>query len=151
MRLPTASVSPVCFSNEELIRAGLDPALVRDPDYVPAGGILRDIDLFDAEFFDITPREAEGLDVQQRIFLECAWESLEDAGYDPARYPGPVGVYAGAGLNSYLLRNVSRNREVLESLGSFQVMIGNDKDCLPTRVSYKLNLKGPSVSVQTAP
>ena len=138
------------FSDEELTAAGVDPAALADPNYVRASGLLRDIDLFDAAFFGFNPREAEVLDVQHRQFLECAWEALERAGYDPGRYEGAIGVYAGAGMNSYLLHNLYPNRGVVESAGGFETMIGNDKDFLPTRVSYKLNLTGPSVSVQTA-
>ena len=104
---------------------------------------------FDAAFFGYSPREAELMDPQQRLFLECAWEALEDAGYDPASFPGDVGVFAGAGMNTYAL-NVLADPEVLDSVGSFQLMIGNDKDFLATRVSYKLDLNGPSLAVQTA-
>jgi acyl transferase domain-containing protein len=75
---------------------------LRDPKYVKARGVLEGIDLFDAAFFGYTPREAEVMDPQQRVFLECAWEALENAGYDPQRYPGPIGVYAGAGMSTYL-------------------------------------------------
>ena len=88
--------SIVFFSDQELAAAGVDPALLRSPDYVKASGVLDDIDLFDAAFFGITPREAEIIDPQQRLFLECAWEALEHAGYDPESYDGPIGVYAGA-------------------------------------------------------
>src|SRR4051794_9475597 len=119
-----------------------------DPYYVNAGGVLDGIDLFDAPFFGFSARDAEATDPQQRIFLECAWHSLEDAGYDPETYPGPVGVFAGAAFNSYL----PGFYEEAASYGfdDLQIAIGNDKDHLTTQVSYRLNLHGPSVAVQTA-
>ena len=138
------------FSDQELLASGIDPALLRLPNYVKAGGILGDIESFDASFFEFNPREAEILDPQHRFFLECAWEALEHAGYNPETYTGLIGVYAGIGMNHYFLSNVSSNHALLESLGSFQIMLGNDKDFMPTRVSYKLNLRGPSVNVNTA-
>jgi acyl transferase domain-containing protein len=137
------------FSDEELRQAGLDPAVRRDPNYVGAGGVLPDIDLFDAALFGFNPREAEAMDPQHRLFLECAWESLENAGYDPARYRGSIGVYAGTGFSTYFF-NLYQNQELMSLLGGHQVMIGNDKDHLTTHVSYKLNLRGPSMAVQTA-
>ncbi|MEW6734362.1 MAG: amino acid adenylation domain-containing protein [Acidobacteriota bacterium] len=138
------------FSDEELLDAGVDPKLLKKPNYVKARGVLKDIELFDATFFGFSPREAELLDPQHRIFLEIAWEALENAGYNSEIYPGRIGVYAGAGTNTYLLSNLYSNSELIESLGFFQTILANDKDYLPTRVSYKLNLRGPSVSVQTA-
>jgi acyl transferase domain-containing protein/NADP-dependent 3-hydroxy acid dehydrogenase YdfG len=138
------------FTEEELRRAGVEAARLARPNYVKANAVLPDADRFDAAFFGFTPREAELLDVQQRVFLECAWTALEHAGYDPLAMPGAVGVFAGAGLNTYLLRQVARNPAAVASAGGFQVMIANDKDFLATRVSYKLNLRGPSLAVQTA-
>ncbi|MCL6589242.1 MAG: amino acid adenylation domain-containing protein [Firmicutes bacterium] len=135
------------FTAEELEG---DPALRSDPAYVAAGGVLEDAACFDAGFFGFNPREAEMTDPQQRLFLKCAWEALEDAGYDPERPGGPVGVFAGVGANSYLLNNLITRRDLIRAAGEFQTIIGNDKDFLATRVSYKLNLKGPSVAVQTA-
>src|ERR1051325_8176834 len=137
------------FTDQELLAAGVDPALLAHPNYVKAGGVLEDIEYFDAGFFGFNPREAEITDPQQRLFLECAWEAMENAGYDTERYEGAIGVYAGVGMNSYLL-NLYTNRELMSSVGTVQVAVGNDKDHLPTRVSYKLNLKGPSITVQTA-
>ncbi len=138
------------FTDDELRRAGVDAARLARPDYVKANAVLADADRFDAEFFGFTPREAELLDVQQRVFLECAWTALEHAGYDPLAVPGSCGVFAGSGLNTYLLRQIARNPAAVASAGGFQVMIANDKDFLATRVSYKLNLRGPSVAVQSA-
>ena len=138
------------FSDEELLAAGVDPAVFNAPNYVNAGGMLEGIDLFDAFFFGFTPREAEIMDPQQRLFLECAWEALESAGYDPEQYGGSIGVYAGAGMNGYLIESLIANPELMASVTPFQVMILADKDFLTTRVSYKMNLKGPAVTVQTA-
>lgn len=135
------------FTNEELTAANIDPALISSPNYVKAGAVLEDIDLFDAAFFGFNPKEAEMTDPQHRLFLECAWEALENAGYDCQRCDR-VGVYGGASLNNYLSFNL--NRDQIGSANSFQKLIGNDKDFLTTRVSYKLNLTGPSLTVQTA-
>lgn len=136
------------FSDEELLESGIDPDLLKNPNYVKAGAVLEDIDLFDAPFFDFNPKEAEITDPQHRLFLECAWSALENAGYDPYRYRGKTGVYGGASLNNYY--SSDPNRERLGSAQSYQTLIGNDKDFLTTRVSYKLNLTGPSITVQTA-
>ncbi|MEM9218551.1 MAG: beta-ketoacyl synthase N-terminal-like domain-containing protein [Cyanobacteria bacterium P01_F01_bin.150] len=138
------------FTDEELEESGIDSALFHDPDYVRAAGVLDDVEFFDAAFFDYSPREASLLDPQQRLFLECAWEALEDAGYDPHTYTSSIGIYAGSSMNNYLLNNISSNRELMDLVGSYHIRLSNDKDFLPTRVSYKLNLKGPSVNVQTS-
>src|SRR5205085_3280666 len=87
---------------------------------------------------------------QHRRFRECAWEAIENAGYDPDKYAGSIGVFGGASMSTYLLFNFSLNPRLLKSFGAFQVTVGNDKDYLATRVSYKLNLRGPSINVQTA-
>ncbi|HKG20587.1 MAG TPA: type I polyketide synthase, partial [Blastocatellia bacterium] len=108
-----------------------------------------DVEHFDAGFFGYSPREAEVLEPGHRIFLECAWEALENAGYDSERYPGRIGVYASGSLSTYLM-NLYTRPSLVESVGDFHVVMGNEKDFLPTRVSYKLNLKGPSISIQTA-
>jgi amino acid adenylation domain-containing protein len=138
------------FSDSEIRLAGIDAELLDNPHYVKAGAVLDAVAQFDATFFGYTPREAELLDPQHRLFLECAWEALERAGYDSERYPGRIGVYAGVGLNAYLLNNLSSHRDLMQSADGYQTFIGNDKDFVPTRVSYKLNLRGPSVNVQTA-
>ncbi len=139
------------FSDEELLAEGIDPTLLNNADYVKAKGVLDDIELFDATFFGYSPREAEIMDPQQRLFHECAWEAIENAGYNVDSIDGLVGIYAGVGMNSYLLNNLYPNRHLLaESVSDFQLTISNDKDFMPTRISYKLNLKGPSVNVQTA-
>lgn len=137
------------FSDEELIAQGVDSAWLRDPNYVKAGFVLEDIEMFDAPFFGYSPKEAEILDPQQRFFLECAWEALENAGYDPKVDKNLTGIYAGGNLSTYLLNNLSSHPDLLQSL-RMQTSLGNDKDYIPTRISYKLNLKGPSISVGTA-
>ena len=142
--------SIIRFTDEEQIAAGVSPAVLKLPNYVNAGTVLEDPDLFDAAFFGYSPREAEIIDPQQRLFLECAWHALESAGYDADQYDGRIGVYASISLNTYLLFYLYSNPELVNSVGTFQTMIGNDKDFLPTRVSYKLNLNGPSINIQTA-
>ncbi len=138
------------MSDEELLVRGVPQALLMDPHYVKAVAMLADIEYFDAEFFGINHREAELTDPQQRIFLECAWEALEHAGYNPATYRGPIGVFGGATLNTYLLFNLLANQSVAADADPVQIDIGNAGDYLTTRVSYKLNLKGPSHLIQSA-
>jgi amino acid adenylation domain-containing protein len=138
------------FSDSELLTAGVEPELLSHPNYVKASAVLPDIERFDASFFGINPQEAKTMDPQHRFFLEVSWEALENAGYNPKTFAGAIGVYAGAGMNTYLLNNLYPNRDIKDSVGEYQLMINNDKDFLPTRISYKLNLSGPSVSVQTA-
>jgi acyl transferase domain-containing protein/acyl carrier protein len=138
------------FTAAELAAAGIEAGELSDPRYVPAKGVLEDADLFDAAFFGFTPREAEVMDPQHRVFLECAWEALEDAGCDPRRQPGRIGVWAGSGASSYLIANLLPARERLQAVGALQVLLLNDRDFLAARAAYALDLKGPSVSVQTA-
>lgn len=137
------------FSEEDLASVGADLDGLSDPSFVNAAAVLEDIDLFDASFFGFSARDAEITDPQQRIFLECAWHSLEDAGYNPRSYRGLIGVFAGAAMSSYIY-NLNANTEALVFVDDFQVAIGNDKDHLTTQASYKLNLRGPSMAVQTA-
>ena len=136
------------FSDAELADAGVDPDLAARPEYVRRAGTVEGIERFDARFFGFSPREAELLDPQQRLFLEESWKALEDAGIDPGRSPGRIGVFAGAGLASYLLDHVYPQR--LDGASAYQAAVSNDKDFLATRVSYKLDLRGPSFTVQTA-
>jgi acyl transferase domain-containing protein len=138
------------FSDEELLRRGVEPALLGDANYVKAGAVIEDAELFDAAFFNFTPREAEMMDPQHRLFLEHAWQALETAGYEAERYAGRIGVFAGESVNSYLLHNLLPQRELIESVGVFQTLIGNDRDHLATQTAYKLNLKGPCLNIQTA-
>ncbi|GET37655.1 beta-ketoacyl synthase [Microseira wollei NIES-4236] len=138
------------FYDEELVVYGIDREVLSQPNYVKAGAILEDIEWFDAAFFGFNPREAATCDPQHRLFLECAWEALENAGYNSETYTGQIGTYAGTGWSSYLFNNLHSNREFVESVGGYQTLIGNDKDFLATRVAYKLNLTGPSINIQTA-
>ncbi|HSK64677.1 MAG TPA: polyketide synthase, partial [Pyrinomonadaceae bacterium] len=138
------------FTDEELLASGIAPEVLGLPNYVKAGGVLPDIELFDAGFFGISRREAEMTDPQQRIFLEVAWEGLENAGYDPQTYNGSIGVFAGSSISTYLLFNLLPDVSIVGSGEHFPTLIGNDKDYLATHVSYKLNLHGPSMSIQTA-
>ena len=137
------------FSDEELRAVGVPESALADPGYVRARGIVEGADEFDAPFFGYSPREAEVIDPQQRLFLEHAWAAFEDAGHEPAAFPGDVGVFAGAGMNTYILNFLS-DPEALDAVGNFQLMIGNDKDFLAPRVSYRMGLKGPSLAVQSA-
>jgi phthiocerol/phenolphthiocerol synthesis type-I polyketide synthase E len=138
------------FSADELRLAGATDAALADPAFVRAGGAIDDYDGFDAEFFGFTPRVAEVLDPQHRVFLECAWEALESAGVEPARPGGAIGVFAGTGLSTYLLYNLATNPKLLENVGLYQVCIANDKDALTQQLAYKLDLRGPAITVQTA-
>ena len=137
------------FSDEELAEAGVPVELLEDPNYVKARPMLSDIDRFDAAFFGIHPKDAEILDPQHRLLLEVAWETMEMAGYDPGTQEEVVGVFAGTGMNTYLPTNLHRNRKV-SSVSPYQLLMANDKDYAPTRISYKLGLTGPSVQVSSA-
>ncbi len=131
------------FDDDELRAAGVDAGAQADDAFVNAGAPLDGIDLFDADFFGYGPREAETIDPQQRLFLECAWEALEDAGHDPQSFPGCIGVFAGCAISTYL-GQLYRNPRVASLAGPLQLLIGNDKDYLATRTAYKLGLVGPS-------
>ncbi len=132
----------------------LDPAvpleLREDPHYVAARGVIDGVELFDAGFFGITPKEADLMDPQQRVFLELAWECLESAGHPPERAPGPIGVYAGMYNATYYQRHLWPRPAEIAALGEFQVMLANEKDYIATRTAHRLDLTGPAVSVHTA-
>lgn len=138
------------FDRQALIDAGVPEAVADSPDYVPVNGRLAGIEMFDAEFFRMPPREARITDPQHRVLLELAWQALEDSGHDPDRYDGAVGVYAGCGASSYLLNNLWPNRAALAEVGGVPIQIGTNKDYLASRISYKLGLTGPSVCVTTS-
>ena len=138
------------FSDADLAAASVDPSLAANPSYVKAAAMLRDVEMFDAPFFDYAPRDAALMDPQHRLFLEVCWEAFESAGYDPVGYPGKVGVLATAGgvVTSYLLANL--NHPELPGQTASTSHINNDKDFLSTRISYKFNLTGPSFTIQSA-
>ncbi|AHI81508.1 SDR family oxidoreductase [Burkholderia thailandensis] len=138
------------YSEQELLDAGVDPAHLKSPKYVPVGGRMRDIECFDNEFFGISNHDARLMDPQQRVFLQLAWHAFEDAGFVPGAHPGRVGVYAGVSLNSYLHTVVFRSDEVDLDRDGQSILFGNLSDYLTTRLSYLLDLKGPSVNIQTA-
>jgi len=137
------------FSDEEVRQAGEDPKLAGNPAYVRARSILEGVELFDAAFFGFSPREAEMLDPQLRLFLECAWSALEHAGHDPQRLAGRASLFAGASFSNYLIHNLYKNRPVMEAFGDLQTTIFNVHDSLVTMAGYKLNLKGACCAVQT--
>lgn len=138
------------FTPEELKQAGVGEDVLNNANYVRANGIIEGIENFDASFFGIGKREAEIMDPQHRVFLEEAYKALDDAGYSNAEYRRRVGVFAGCDMNMYLLMNWKRNEEQLRAGGDFLLMTAGDKDYLPTRTSYLLDLDGPSINVQTA-
>ena len=138
------------FSDDALKAAGVPSFVLQEPGYVKAGVVLDGIEEFDAAFFGFSPREAEMIDPQHRLFLEQAWTVLEQGGYTADQYEGAIAVYAGVGVNTYLLSCLYPHMQQAGGAVGYQAIIRNDKDFLPTLVSYKLNLKGPSVSVQTA-
>lgn len=139
------------FSDEELLNNGETPRNLANPNYVKAWPVLEGFDHFDPAFFGISPRDAAVMDPQHRLFLEAAWQALENAGYPPDGAPNPVGVFAACGMNHYMMYHLVTNREVMETVGEWLVRHnGNDMNFLATRVSYQLNLRGPSLNVQTA-
>ncbi|MEO1561637.1 MAG: polyketide synthase, partial [Cyanobacteria bacterium J06632_19] len=138
------------FSDEELLSEGISSDLVKNPNYVKARAVLADVEMFDANFFGFNAKEAELIDPQQRLFLESAWDVIESAGYDPEKYTGSIGVYAGMGSNTYFINNVYPQFYSQDFTDEYQLMLSSDTDSLTTRTSYKLNLKGPAVNVQTA-
>ena len=138
------------FSDEEMKATGVKDDDINNEHYVKAGFVIDDIDKFDASFFGVTPREARLMDPQLRVLLQTAWHALEDAGCDPDRYKGKIGVFAGAGLSQYLLKNLMTSLNIENPDIMRTVWIGNDTNYLSTTLSYKLNLQGPSVTVQSA-
>jgi len=137
------------FNDEQLRLAGEEAELLANPNYVRARSILEGVDQFDASFFGFNPREAEMLDPQQRLMLQCAWEALENAGYDTEQFRGVAGLFAGTSFSNYLVHNLYKNRPLMELFGDFESTLSNVQDSLATRVGYKLNLKGACCSVQT--
>ncbi|MBD2329075.1 polyketide synthase [Alkalinema sp. FACHB-956] len=144
------NVESTTFFSPDEIDPSVDPELRHDPNYVRARGTISGAEDFDAAFFGISPREAEVMDPQARVFLELAYEALETAGYHPDTYSGSIGLYAGSGQNTYFERHLCGRPEIIDRIGAFQTMLANEKDFVTTRIAYKLNLQGPSVSINTA-
>ena len=148
-----AGVESIAHFRPEELEIANAAAVAADPAYVSARPILHDVDVFDAAFFNVYPKEAELMDPQQRLFLECSWEAIEDAGYDPMNCPAMTGVYAGCSPSTYFLRHVLRDRRFIEDyvsgyqVANYPVTLGSNVDFLATRVSYKLNLKGPAFTL----
>jgi phthiocerol/phenolphthiocerol synthesis type-I polyketide synthase E len=138
------------LTESEAAALGAQPRELQSSDYVRAVASMPDEEYFDASFFGITHRDADVMDPQHRVLLECAWEALENAGYDSFQYQGSIGIFAGATINTYLILNLAGNPNLMESLDEAQVNISNGPDFLTTRISYKLNLRGPSHGVQSA-
>jgi acyl transferase domain-containing protein len=143
-------VESISFFTPEELGPGLDPHLRNDPDYIRARGLIEGADLFDAAFFGINPLEAKVMDPQQRVFLELAQQALENAGYDPERYKGRIGVFAGIGDNHYYTTNLLTHPDLLAMAGKLAVEYGNQKDYIALRTAYLLDLRGPAVSLNTA-
>lgn len=139
------------FSAEELEREGVEKELLQYPRYIKAKAVVEDALCFDAPLFDCTPKEAETMDPQQRLLLQCGWEALENAGYDPNQYEGSIGVFVGCNPSSYFLTQFGLSPiDSQTGVEELAALIGNGHDYLATRLSYSLNLKGPSKTVQTA-
>ncbi|TCL00724.1 acyl transferase domain-containing protein [Shimia isoporae] len=139
------------LSDEELLANGESLAKLKHRNYVPAAAMLDGFAEFDADFFGLSPKEAAIMDPQHRQFLEVSWEALENAGHMPENFDGPIGVFAGCGMGSYFYFNICSNRDLVDSTGMFLLRhTGNDKDFLATRLSHFLDLKGPSLGLQTA-
>ncbi len=139
------SIAPL--SDEEILQSGVPASWLSNPDYVKAAPVLEEPGHFDAAFFGFSPMEARTMDPQHRILLELAHEALEDAGQDANRFAGRIGVFTGSAMNTYFMNAGLKGRFTEEYIPT---LIGNDKDFLSTRISYKLDLKGPSITVQTA-
>lgn len=138
------------FDKDELVAKGLPEALVQHPDFVPARGALEHIESFDANFFGISPRQAALMDPQHRIFLECAWSALENAGYVPESFDGEIGTVAGCSTNTYLINNLLSDRHKMSQMIGLQDLVNTDKDHISTSTAYRLNLQGPTMTVQSA-
>jgi acyl transferase domain-containing protein/glutamate-1-semialdehyde aminotransferase len=143
-------IESTTFFTDAQLDPSIDPDLLQDASYVKARGVIEGGETFDAAFFGITPREAEVMDPQARVFLELVYEALENAGYVADTFDGLIGLYAGCGQNTYFANHICGRSEIVNRLGEFQTMLANEKDFLTTRAAYKLDLKGPSVTISTA-
>ena len=140
----------VHFSKDELLAAGVPEDVIDNPAFRSAKGYLADVEMFDTAFFGISPREAELMDPQHRVMMECAWEAMEHAGYEPSSYPGRVAIFTSAGMNTYLAFNIMTHPGLIEDVGGFQLSMYNDKDFVPTRIAYSMNTHGPAIDIGTA-
>jgi acyl transferase domain-containing protein len=138
------------FTPEQLRAAGVAEEIISHPEYVPAKGYLEDADMFDARLFGVTPADAELMDPQHRVFLEACYAALEDAGIDPFRSAGPIGIFAGATATTYFIANLLANPDVLAKVGTGQLSLATQNDFVATRVAYKLDLRGPALTVASA-
>jgi len=138
------------FSKEELINSLISNELLENPNYVKARGILKDIDKFDADFFGFNPRDARITDPQHKLLMECVWQALETAGYVPEKTKGIIGLYASMADSSYLINNLCKNAEILQNIDWLQMRIATSMMSLATQISYRLNLTGPSININTA-
>ncbi|MBT8208287.1 MAG: polyketide synthase, partial [Acidimicrobiia bacterium] len=138
------------FTDSELSAAGVEAADRTDPYFVNAGAVMDGADGFDAAFFGMSRREAELTDPQHRVFLECAWEAIEHAGYSPRSYEGRVGVFGGVAANTYFQKNLLSDPDLLESTGAYPLLLASEREYAVSRVAYKLGLKGPAIGVNTA-
>ncbi|WP_043540220.1 beta-ketoacyl synthase N-terminal-like domain-containing protein, partial [Salinarimonas rosea] len=139
------------FSEEEMRRAGVKPARLAEPNYVRAKGVIEDAEYFDAALFGMSADRATVMDPQHRLFIQKCWAALDDAGVDPERFGGPIGLFGGCAINTYLLNNLRHaDRALTRRFHQIEFLIMTDKDFLTTQTSYLLGLEGPSVTVQTA-
>jgi acyl transferase domain-containing protein len=138
------------LSDADLEAAGVSARRRLDSPYVRCAALLEGIEFFDAAFFEMSPREAQLTNPRHKLLLEYAWHALEDAGYDPTRYSGEIGIFAGAGRNSYFLRNTNSDEMRLDALDDNQGIMGSEDDYLATRVTFELDLRGPAITVQAA-
>jgi acyl transferase domain-containing protein/acyl carrier protein len=148
--LRTGTMSLTQLTDDKLRRAGVPEDFLADPDYIKVASLLDDIHLFEPALFGITPREAEAMDPQMRVLLETCHDGLQDAGYDPHRFGGRIGMYAGGRNNEYLTRYVRANLRFMEAIGEARARLANHADFLATLVSYHLGLRGPSITSVTA-
>jgi len=138
------------FDDKQLLKAGVLQSSLDDNNYVKAGIVLDDMDMFDPKYFKMTPREAQISDPQLRILLECSVAALDDAGYPNEQHGGKIGVYVGKDISQYFLEHLLTKKELVESLGMMSLVNVNEKDYIAAQISYRLNLTGPSINVLTA-
>lgn len=149
--LETGKESLTHFSEEELIKAGVRPDRLQMPNYIKSKGVIPDVEFFDSEHFGIHADRATLMDPQHRVFMQSCWEAMDNAGLDPTRYEGAIGLFAGSALNTYMLNNLRfAPREMSRQFSSIEYLLMTDKDFLTTQTSFHLGLTGPSVTIQSA-